>query len=79
MVGEAFNVVTPLATLGGEPIKLFILKKNSKIPYKEGVSAFILTKTFVMISLILFLSTGLVIIFKADFMQLMFVMIKKIK
>ena len=28
MVGEAFNVVTPLATLGGEPIKIFILKKT---------------------------------------------------
>ena len=54
MVGEAFNIVTPLATLGGEPIKIFILKKISKIPYKEGVSAFILTKTIVMISLILF-------------------------
>ena len=66
MVGEAFNVVTPLATLGGEPIKIFILKKISKIPYKEGGSAFILTKTIVMISLILFLTTGLVIILKAD-------------
>ena len=66
MVGEAFNVITPLATLGGEPIKIFILKKISKITYKEGVSALILTKTIIMIALIIFLSTGLIIILETN-------------
>jgi putative membrane protein len=58
MVGEAFNNVTPLASMGGEPVKAIILKSHYDIGYRDGIASLVLARTTFMIALILFLAIG---------------------
>lgn len=58
MVGEAFNSITPLATMGGEPVKAVLLKKLYGVPYREGAASLVLTKTTILLALVVFLSGG---------------------
>lgn len=45
MVGEAFNVVLPFGSLGGEPFKALLLKRHYRIPYPESSSTLFLMQT----------------------------------
>ena len=45
LVGEAFNNLTPLAGMGGEPLKAILLKKFYGVSYQDGIASLILTKT----------------------------------
>ena len=65
MVGEAFNTVTPLATMGGEPVKAVLLKKHHGIGYREAIASLVLTKTTNLIALVFFLGAGLVFMLKS--------------
>lgn len=38
MIGLAVNNLTPLAKFGGEPIRAYILKKDSNIPIRDGLA-----------------------------------------
>lgn len=38
MIGLAVNNLIPLAKFGGEPIRAYILKKDNKIPMREGLA-----------------------------------------
>ena len=58
MVGEAFNVVTPLASLGGEPIKAALIRTHCGIGYREGTASLILAQTIVNLALVLILFIG---------------------
>lgn len=58
MVGEAFNQVTPLATVGGEPVKAQLLKDHYAVPYRDGITSLILAKTAGMMALLIFLVGG---------------------
>jgi putative membrane protein len=58
MVGEAFNNLTPFASLGGEPVKAIILKSHYDIGYREGIASLVLARTTFMIALVLFLAIG---------------------
>lgn len=58
MVGEAFNNVTPTASVGGEPIKALLLKTHYRLPYRESGVSLVLAKTTNMLGLILFLAIG---------------------
>jgi|TARA_B100001964_G_scaffold84539_2_gene95396 uncharacterized protein (TIRG00374 family) len=58
MVGEAVNNATPLATIGGEPVKAVLLKKNFGTGYREGTASLIIAKTTNLLALIAFLATG---------------------
>ncbi len=53
MVGEAYNNILPAASLGGEPLKAWILKNNYNVSYVESTSALIISKTVSMLSLII--------------------------
>jgi uncharacterized protein (TIRG00374 family) len=66
MVGEAFNQVTPLATIGGEPVKAQLLKDHYAVPYRDGVTSLILAKTTVMMALLIFLAGGFGVILHAE-------------
>ena len=61
MVGEAFNV---FLSMGGEPVKVALLKKYDAIGYKEGVASLIMTKTVYLLALIVFSAVGLVLMLK---------------
>lgn len=58
MIGEAINNATPTASLGGEPVKAWLLRSHYGIGYRESSATIILAKTTNMIGLILFLGVG---------------------
>ncbi len=60
MAGTAFNYITPLASLGGEPIKVMLLKNHYDIPYRDSGISIVLAKTADVIGLVLFLTLGFI-------------------
>ena len=66
MVGEAFNNVIPAASLGGEPVKAWMLKKHYGVGYREGAASLILARTINLIALALFLTGGFFLMLRGD-------------
>lgn len=64
-VGEAFNVITPLGTVGGEPVKAKLLKDCHGLSLKEGFSSQVIAKTTFLLALVVFLVIGKVFIFNS--------------
>lgn len=62
MVGEAVNNATPLAGMGGEPVKAAILNKTWGIGYGEGLASIVLARTTFVIGLIPFLLIGFALV-----------------
>ncbi len=58
MIGEAYNNITPTASLGGEPIKAWLLKSNWGIPLRDAGASLVIAKTTSMFSLVLFVAIG---------------------
>ncbi|MCG8354998.1 MAG: flippase-like domain-containing protein [Kiloniellales bacterium] len=65
MVGEAFNVIVPAASFGGEPVKALILKRHHGIGYREGGASVILQRTIILLSMTLFFGIGVAIMLVA--------------
>ena len=59
LAGEAVNATTPTASVGGEPVKAFLLRHWVPIP--EGLAAVIVDKTAIVTGQGLFLVLGLVL------------------
>jgi putative membrane protein len=57
LAGEAINVTTPTATLGGEPIKAWLLTRAG-IPLTEGLVSVVVAKTALVISHLAFVGTA---------------------
>ena len=72
MVGEAFNRVTPLASLGGEPVKAMLLKTHYGLPYRETITSIVLATTIDMIGLVVFLAIGFALLLAGDSLPLSF-------
>jgi glycosyltransferase 2 family protein len=66
MVGSAFAKVMPFSSFGGAPIKGFILKHHFGIKYREGAASLILAESTHMISLVFFMTTGVLLILFAS-------------
>jgi uncharacterized protein (TIRG00374 family) len=58
MVGEAVNNATPLAGMGGEPVKVAILNRTYGIGYGDGFASIVLSRTTFVIGLVPFLLIG---------------------
>ncbi len=58
MIGEAYNNITPTASMGGEPIKAWLLKSNWGIPLRDSGASLVIAKTTSMFSLVLFVGIG---------------------
>jgi uncharacterized protein (TIRG00374 family) len=58
LVGSAVSATTPLATMGGEPVKVVVLKKRYGIGYRESVASLVLARTTTVITLVIFLTMG---------------------
>ena len=58
LAGEAFNNLTPLAGMGGEPLKAVLLKNRYEVNYPDGVASLILTKSINVLALLIFLAFG---------------------
>ena len=61
MVGEAYNNITPMGSVGGEPLKVWLLKSNYSVPLRDAGASLILSKTASMFSLVLFAIGAMVI------------------
>jgi len=59
LAGEAFNMVTPTAALGGEVVKAWLLR--DRVPLEESVPSVIIAKTTITIAQGLFLLLGVVL------------------
>jgi putative membrane protein len=58
LAGEAFNTVTPTASMGGEAVKAIMLKNLYGIGYRDGTASLILAKTMIVVALVAFLTVG---------------------
>jgi uncharacterized protein (TIRG00374 family) len=59
VIGEAVNVSTPTASVGGEPVKAYVLRPWT--PLVEGLASVVLDKTTVVVGQGVFLLVGLVL------------------
>ena len=62
-IGEAYNTITPLGTLGGEPVKAHLLKEHCNISIKQSLASLIIAKTTFLTALIIFCIPGIFLIF----------------
>lgn len=62
-IGEAYNTITPLGTLGGEPVKAHLLKEHCDISIKQSLASLIIAKTTFLTALIIFCIPGIYLIF----------------
>src|SRR5215467_13292558 len=58
IAGEAVNVVTAVAPVGGDAVKVWFLRPH--VPYRESVASVIIAKTTITLSQALFLLVGVV-------------------
>ena len=58
MAGEAINMTTPTAMLGGEPMKAYLLTRY-EVPMVEGLASVVTAKTIMVMAQILFMLLGL--------------------
>ena len=58
LAGEAFNLTTPTAAVGGEPVKAWLVRPWT--PLTEGLPSVIVAKTTIVIGQAFFLVVGLV-------------------
>jgi uncharacterized protein (TIRG00374 family) len=56
--GEAVNLITPLAYLGGEPLKASLLRRLG-VPLSDGLASVVVTKTMTTFAYCLFIFLGL--------------------
>jgi len=61
MAGEAVNSVTPLAGLGGEPVKALMLRRHHGVGLGESASSLVAARTVNMVALVVFLAVALVL------------------
>ena len=61
LVGEAVNTVTPLAGMGGEPVKAWLLKRRHAIEYGESAASLVIARTVNLLALIPFAGIGLML------------------
>lgn len=62
MIGEAYNNITPTASLGGEPIKAWLLKVNWGVPLRDSGASLVIAKTTSMCSLVVFVAIGVLML-----------------
>lgn len=66
MVGEAFNMLTPLGAFGGEPFKALLLNRHYNISYEEGTASLVLIQTVNSLAQVPFVIVGTILMLQAD-------------
>ena len=59
IVGDAFNVLLPSASLGGEAVRAYMLKRA--VPLKEGIPSVLFDKTVEFVASTIYLAAGLLL------------------
>ena len=66
LIGQAYNVITPLGTIGGEPVKAQLLKDHHGLTFKQGLASLVITRTTMLTGLITFFIPGIILIFQSE-------------
>jgi glycosyltransferase 2 family protein len=72
IIGEAFNRITPFASLGGEPLKALLLKKHYRIDYQNSITSLVLNTTIDTLGLVFFLTIGFILLLNNNAFDLSF-------
>lgn len=60
LAGESLNQLTPMASMGGEPFKIFRLKALG-VPWEEATASVVIQKGITVLSLVLYVFLGLIL------------------
>jgi putative membrane protein len=60
LAGEAVNLTTPTATLGGEPLKAWLLART-RVPLDEGLVSVVVAKTALIVAHLLFVAVAVLL------------------
>ncbi len=74
-IGESFNALTPLGTLGGEPVKAQLLKDHHGLGFKQGLASQVVGRTTLLISLIFFFIPGVYLLLHSSSISSQFIKI----
>jgi uncharacterized protein (TIRG00374 family) len=66
LIGEAFNMVIPAGTFGGEPLKAAMLKSRYGVSYREVTASIVLIRTVWLLAQLVFVLTMAVPILMTD-------------
>ncbi len=66
MVGSFFEIVTPLASLGGEPVKAIVLHRYYDTRYQNATTSLVLARMTDLVAQILFITAGFALILHGD-------------
>jgi uncharacterized protein (TIRG00374 family) len=69
MVGYSVSYLTPVAQVGGEPFRIYLLNERKGVSLKESASSVIIDKIFEIASLLFFLGCGVFIILLRGFLS----------
>ncbi len=58
MAGEAINLLTPSAYVGGEPLKAYIVARGGAVPGAVAAASVVVAKTLMTVAEVLFLGVG---------------------
>ncbi len=64
MIGDAYNNVTPMAALGGEPVKAWLMKRRYGVPWRETGAGIVIARTSTMFALIAFVAIGVALVWR---------------
>ncbi|QPJ63117.1 MAG: flippase-like domain-containing protein [Candidatus Nitronauta litoralis] len=65
-IGEAFNIITPFGTVGGEPLKAQLIKVQHGLTFKQGIASQVVARTTFLGALIGFMIPGIIILILSD-------------
>lgn len=65
-IGEAYNVITPAGSMGGEPVKIWLLKRDHDISIAESSTSLLVSKTAAMAALTAFTCGALMMAFLVE-------------
>ena len=63
LYGEALNALTPGVPLGGEPMKVMLLKERHGVPKRETTASLVLLQSIIVCALLTFVAIGVALMF----------------
>jgi uncharacterized protein (TIRG00374 family) len=70
MVGSFFEIVTPLASLGGEPVKAIVLHRYYDTRYQNATASLVLARMTDLVAQIIFITAGFVLILHGELLSM---------
>lgn len=61
--GEAINLLTPTAYLGGEPVKAYLLQK-AEVPLPDGLASVVIAKTTMTLAQLIFILAAIILAYR---------------